>query len=240
MTPRAFFKTILCGTLSIVALLTVVDLGLAENLKSAPEPMPRAGSTAPGPTDAAELEAFFDEILVEQMQSYHVPGVTVSVVKDGELFFAKGYGYANLEQRLPVDPETSLFRIASITKLFTWTAVMQQVEQGQLDLNADVNAYLTAFQVPDTYPEPITLAHLMAHTAGFEDQGIGTGARTKQDVPPLGEYLARHLPTRVRPPGLISAYSNHGAALAGYIVAEVSGIPYDKAHKILNQPGTSL
>jgi CubicO group peptidase (beta-lactamase class C family) len=228
MMPRALVKTIHGTTLSIMVLLSVADPGLAKKPRSAPEPTQRLSATTPGPTDEAELEAFFDELMAKHMESYHIPGATVSVVKDGELFFAKGYGYANLEKRIPFQPETSLVRIASITKLFTWTAVMQLVEQGKLDLDADVNRYLTSFQVPDTYPEPITLAHLMAHTAGFEDRSIGTGARKKQDVPPLGEYLAQHLPARVRPPGQISAYSNHGAALAGYIVAEASGIPYEQ------------
>jgi CubicO group peptidase (beta-lactamase class C family) len=64
------------------------------------------------------------------MRSYHIAAATVSVVKDGELFFAKGYGYADREARRPVDPERTLFRPGSISKLFTWTAVMQLIEQG--------------------------------------------------------------------------------------------------------------
>jgi CubicO group peptidase (beta-lactamase class C family) len=228
MMSRAVVKAILGATLSIMVLLPVTDPSLAEKPRSAPELVQRIHAATPGPTNAAEMEAFFDEIMAKHMASYHIPGATISVVKDGELFFAKGYGYANLDKSVPFQPETSLVRIASITKLFTWTAVMQLVEQGKLDLNADVNTYLSTFQVPNTYPEPITLAHLMSHTAGFEDRSIGTGARKKQDVPSLGDYLAQHLPARVRPPGQISAYSNHGAALAGYIVAEVSGMPYEQ------------
>jgi CubicO group peptidase (beta-lactamase class C family) len=228
MTNRPFIKMMLCATLSFVGLFSIAYPGSAEKARGAPEPAQFLGSTTLGPTDAAELEAFFDKIMAEHMDSYHIPGATVSVVKDGELLFSKGYGYANLKKRIPFQPETSLVRIASITKLFTWTAVMQLVEQDKLDLNANVNIYLAKFQVPNTYPETITLEHLMAHTAGFEDRGIATGARSKQDVPLLGEYLAMHLPARVRPPGQISAYSNHGAALAGYIVAEISGIPYEQ------------
>ena len=124
-----------------------------------------------GPTDPAELEAFLDELLAKDMEEYHIAGAAVSVVKDGKLFFAKGYGYADLEKGIPVDPEQTIFRIGSIGKMFTWTAVMQLVEQGKLDLDADVNTYLD-FRIPDTYPQPITLKHLMTHTSGFEDRWL--------------------------------------------------------------------
>ncbi len=134
---------------------------------------------------------------------------------------------ADVEHHVPASASTSLVRVASISKLFTWTAVMQQVEAGRLDLNADVNRYLKEFKIPDAFPQPMTLQNLMDHTAGFEDFVIGTAARGAADVPPLGDYLARHMPARIRPPGEVTAYSNYGAALAGYIVAQVSGEPYD-------------
>ena len=173
------------------------------------------------------MSGFFDRTLPDQLARNHVPGAVVSVVAGGRTVFAKGYGTADLARGTPIDPVRSLVRIASISKLFTWTAVMQQVEAGRLDLNADVNRYLTAFKIPATYPQPVTLQALLNHTAGFEDRVIGTGARSAADVPPLGEYLATHMPARIRPPGRISAYSNYGAALAGYIVSVVSGEPYD-------------
>jgi CubicO group peptidase (beta-lactamase class C family) len=176
---------------------------------------------------AAAVSGFFDRTLPDRLARNHVPGAVVSVVAGGRTVFAKGYGTADLARGTPMDPARSLVRIASISKLFTWTAVMQQVEAGRLDLNADVNRYLTAFKVPATYPRPVTLQTLLNHTAGFEDRVIGTGARTAAEVPPLGEYLATHMPTRIRPPGLVSAYSNYGAALAGYIVSVVTGEPYD-------------
>ena len=120
-----------------------------------------------GPTDPAELEAFLDELIPTQMEEWHIPGVTVAVVKDGQLFFAKGYGYADVDRGIAVDPETTMFRIGSASKLFTWTAVMQLAEQGKLDLDADVNTYLD-WKIPATYPESITMRHLMSHTPGFE------------------------------------------------------------------------
>ncbi len=183
-----------------------------------------AGCTDPTP---AAVAGYFDA-LPDQLAHDHVPGAVVSVVAGGSTVFARGYGKADAEHDVAFDPARSLVRIASITKLFTWTAVMQQVEAGRLDLDTDVNRYLKTFTIPATYPEPVTLRALMNHTAGFEDRTVGTGARTAADVPPLGEYLAANLPARIRPPGEISAYSNYGAALAGYIVAQVSGEPYDR------------
>lgn len=189
--------------------------------------LPAGAHGASGLTDPRELEAFIDGVMQAHLKAYKVPGAVVAVVKDGRLFFAKGYGYADLEGRRPVDSTRTLFRIASITKLFTWTAVMQLVEQQRLDLNADVNTYLTRVKVPATFPQPITMEHLMSHTAGFEDQVVGLFARRAEAVPPLEELLATRLPRRVRPPGLLPSYSNHGVALAGYVVQEISGLPWE-------------
>ena len=181
-----------------------------------------------GSATPAALAGFFDTAVPGRLASDRVAGVVVSVVAGGKTAFAKGYGSADLEHQVAFDPARSLVRIASITKLFTWTAVMQQVEAGRLDLNADVNQYLKAFKIPATYPEPVTLLTLMDHTSGFEDYTIGAAARTSADVQPLEKYLADNMPARIRPPGEISAYSNYGAALAGYIVSQVSGEPYDR------------
>jgi hypothetical protein len=119
------------------------------------------------PASRADLEAFLDGVIASQMRSHQIASVTLSVVKDGELFFAKGYGYADREARLPVDAERTLFRPGSISKLFTWTAVMQLVERGKIDLDADVNQYLSDFQIPDTFPEPITYRVSWFETQGF-------------------------------------------------------------------------
>lgn len=178
-----------------------------------------------GLEDPTDLEAFLDGVMAVQLEENHVAGAVVTVVKDGELFFAKGYGYADVESRTPVQAETTLFRIGSITKLFTWTAVMQLVEKAKLDLDEDVNVYLD-FRIPDTYPQPITLRHLLTHTPGFEDRGFGMGAASPEDLVPLGQWLAENVPARVRPPGQFAAYSNYGATLAGYIVARASGMSY--------------
>ncbi|HSR47309.1 MAG TPA: serine hydrolase domain-containing protein, partial [Anaerolineales bacterium] len=154
---------------------------------------PSTSPPAQGPTDPAELEAFLDELMAKDMEEHHIAGAAVSVVKDGLLFFAKGYGFADLENGIPVDPDATVFRIGSVNKLFTWTAVMQLVEQGKLDLDADINEYLD-FPIPDTYPQPITLKHLMTHTAGFEDLYFDLASVEEEDQLPPGEYLASHIP----------------------------------------------
>jgi CubicO group peptidase (beta-lactamase class C family) len=200
--------------------------------------VPTGPSQQQGPTDPAEMKAFLDEELGREMEKYHIAGAAVSVVKDGELFFAKGYGYADLENKIPVDPEQTIFRIGSVGKLFTWTAVMQLVEQGKLDLDEDIDDYLD-FRIPDTYPQPITLKHLMTHTSGFDDRLLESLVSDADDQLSTREWLISIMPARARPPGDIASYSNYNAMLAGYIVAQVSGQPYDQyiQEHILNPLG---
>ena len=179
-----------------------------------------------GPTSPAELEAFLDGVMKIQLEEHNSAGAVVTVVKDGEIFFAKGYGYADYESRKRVDPERTLFRIGSVTKLFVWTSVMQLVEEGVLDLDTDINEYLTGFQIPDTYDEPITLKHVMTHSAGFEDYIVGLFGTTEKDRRPIAELLADQIPARVRPPGEVSSYSNHATGMAALIVEQASGMPW--------------
>jgi len=203
-----------------------------------PELAERKGAArSAGLTDPAELAAFLDDLLAQQLAERHIPGASVAVVKDGQLFFAKGYGYANLEQRTRLVADRTLLRVGSIAKLFTWTAVLQLVEQGKLDLNADVNTYLADVRIPATYPAPITLAHLLTHTAGFEDRQLGITVSSASGLVPLGTYLADAMPARVFAPGTVTAYSNYGATLAGYIVERVSHQPFEQyAQQHILQP----
>lgn len=175
-----------------------------------------------GPKSRAEMASFLDHLMSQEMSSHHIAGAAVAVVKDGKPFYTKGYGYADVQKRVRVDPVRSNFRIGSLAKLFTWTAVMQLAEQGKLDLNADINEYLD-FRVPSTYPQPITLRDLMTHTAGFEDLYYERAAKDQKDLLPPRTWLVTHMPARVHPPGEVPAYSSYGAALAGYIVSRVSG-----------------
>jgi CubicO group peptidase (beta-lactamase class C family) len=175
---------------------------------------------------AQDLEAFLDGIVLLQLERDDIAGATIAVVKDGKLLFAKGYGYADYEKKKPVSAEETLFRPGSTSKLLTWTAVLQLVEQGKLDLDRDVNAYLD-FKIPDAYGQPITLKNLLTHTPGFEEQ-IKDLFTTGSESPNLGKYLKIHIPARIYPPGTVPAYSNYGAALAGYIVERVSGLPFNQ------------
>ncbi len=184
--------------------------------------------TQPILTSPQELETWLDEFMAEQMEKLHVPGVTFSLVQNGELFFAKGYGYADLEQQIPVVADRTLFPVGSISKLFTATAIMQLVEKRLLNLDDDLNKYLQNFQIENNYPQPVTIANLLTHTAGFDRRFIGMLALEASDVIPLGEYLAARMPARVRPPGEVITGCNYGYALAGYIVELVAGIPFSQ------------
>ncbi|MBY8823395.1 beta-lactamase family protein [Sphingomonas colocasiae] len=155
-----------------------------------------------------------------------IAGAVVVVVKDGRILAQRGYGFADVAKRRRVDPAATLFRPGSVGKLFTWTAVMQLVEQGKLDLDADVNRYLD-FRIPPRAGKPITLRHLMTHTAGFEEQAKEIMGTDPGRVVPYQTMLKRWTPERVYREGSTPAYSNYGAALAGYIVERVAGEPYD-------------
>ena len=179
--------------------------------------------------DTVALAAFMDGAMHAHFDQLHIPAAVAVVIKDGRVLFARGYGSADYAHGTPIDPATSLFRIGSISKLFTWTAVMQLVEQGKLNLDADVNTYLTQFKLPATFPQPVTLRSLMTHTPGFEDGGLGYLITTDTiDVLPIATALQVHMPQRVRPPLELSSYSNYGAALAGLIVQNVSGLPFNE------------
>jgi CubicO group peptidase (beta-lactamase class C family) len=208
--------------MAMLAVLAVISL-LAVSAAAEPVPAPSGDLD-----DAPSVERFFDANVAQQMRDHNIPGATISVVKDGELLFAKGYGSGDIEASRPVVASQTLFRIGSVTKLFTWTAVMQLVEAHQLDLNADVNTYLEALKIPDTYPQPITMTNLMTHTAGFEERQLGLSVIEKERARPLATVLAADMPDRIYPPGKVTAYSNYGAALAGYIVEQISGEPFDE------------
>jgi CubicO group peptidase (beta-lactamase class C family) len=195
-----------------------------------PKPPAAAGTKAtetPHDMTATDVEAFLDGFLPMQLQRENIAGAVVLVVKDGKVLFSRGYGYSDMEKKTPVSPENTLFRPGSISKLFTWTAVMQLVEQNNLDLDRDINSYLD-FKIPATFPQPITLRHLMTHTAGFEEQIKDLINSEGAPIVSLREHLTSHMPERIYPPGTTPAYSNYGASLAGYIVERVSGKPFNQ------------
>lgn len=176
---------------------------------------------------ASDLEAFLDGMMPAQLEREDIAGAVISVVKDGKLLFAKGYGYADTEKRRTVTADSTLFRPGSISKLFTWTSVMQLVEQGKLDLDKDVNSYID-FQVPPAFGKPVTLRDIMTHTAGFEETARDLFVADAKHLTPLDQYLKQHLPARIFPPFAVPAYSNYATTLAGYIVERVSGKPFEQ------------
>ena len=170
----------------------------------------------------ADVGAFLDGFMPMQLERENIAGAVVLVVKDGRVLFAKGYGYSDVDKKTPVTVDATLFRPGSISKLFTWTAVMQLVEQGKLDLDKDINAYLD-FKIPATEPQPITLRHILTHRPGFEEQIKDLFGKEGAPFATLKDHLMEHMPERIFPAGTTPAYSNYGASLAGYIVERVSG-----------------
>jgi CubicO group peptidase (beta-lactamase class C family) len=184
---------------------------------------PGTAATGLGP----DLIERLDEAFGENLEKHEVPGGVLVVVHDGNILHARGFGVADLETERPVDPDETLFYLASVTKTFTATAVMQLVEAGKLQLDRDVNEDLRRVRVPPIFDEPVTLHHLLTHTAGFDDRNIGYVARSAEGRTLLADYLATSLPARVMPPGRIISYSNHGYGLAGYLVEIASGEPFE-------------
>ncbi len=182
-------------------------------------------SAGDGTLTKTDVDAWLDGYMPYALGRGDVAGAVVVVVKDGQVLTQRGFGYADVARRKPVDPATTLFRPGSTSKLFTWTAVMQQVEAGKIDLDADVNRYLD-FKLPPYKGKPITMRQIMTHTAGFEEI-IKNLLTFDKPLKSLGDTLKERIPERIFEPGSTPAYSNYATALAGYIVERVSGVPFD-------------
>lgn len=176
--------------------------------------------------DAEALRTFAEVFFATHLDSLHIPGAAFVVVQDSAVLFQEGYGLADIAAATPVDAARTLFQVASVSKLFTATAIMQLVEAGELDLHTDVNHYLTGLQIEDAFGAPVTLADLLTHIAGFDERNIGYMARDAASVQPLADYLAARMPPRTLPPGTVVSYSNHGFGLAGLVVEQRSGLPF--------------
>jgi CubicO group peptidase (beta-lactamase class C family) len=184
-----------------------------------------AAETAAAALTADDVNAWLDGYLPYALHTGDIAGAVVAVVKDGKILTERGYGYSDVAKRTPVDPKLTLFRPGSVSKLVTWTAVMQLVEQGKIDLDADVNQYLD-FKIPPRDGKPVTMRNIMQHVAGFEEQAKDIMSENPK-APGFEALLKRWVPERVFPAGTTPAYSNYGASLAGYIVQRVSGEPFD-------------
>ena len=186
---------------------------------------PANSPAAAVPLTADDVNGWLDGYLPYALHTGDIAGAVVAVVKDGQILTERGFGYSDVATRAPVDPKLTLFRPGSVSKLFTWTAVMQQVEQGKIDLDADVNQYLD-FKIPARDGKPVTMRNLMQHVAGFEEQAKGIMSSDPK-APQFEPLLKQWVPERVFAPGSTPAYSNYGASLAGYIVQRVSGETFD-------------
>lgn len=208
-------------------LATTPDASVADVPARAPGSGPRLQPGEPIPP--LELEAFVDATMKLGMDQAHVAGAAVSIVQGGRLVLDKGYGFASFAPPRPVDPAATLFRIGSITKTFTWIAVMRAVEAGKIELDEPVNAYLPAeLQIPDDgFAQPIRMRDLMTHSPGFEDRFAGIlFVFEPERLVPLGQFLRSTRPRRVRTPGAVTSYSNYGTALAGAAVASVENVAW--------------
>ncbi|APX34063.1 hypothetical protein BH708_16650 [Brachybacterium sp. P6-10-X1] len=203
---------------------------------------PGVAAADPGPR-GPELDGvgpLLDELVPAQLAEGRIPGAVVTVVADGETVVSKGYGEADPTAHTAMDPDRTGVYTGSIAKLFTATAVLQLVEQGELDLHTDVNEYLTDLEIPETYPgRPVTLHHLLTYSAGFDDDIYGWSQWDRQDLPSLEEFTAGELPSRVRPPGELVAYNNFAYVLAGRLVEVASGQDFSEyvAEHVLEPAG---
>ncbi|HKS55110.1 MAG TPA: serine hydrolase [Steroidobacteraceae bacterium] len=204
----------------LIAATTAILFATLGGNALAADPAPAAELTR------ADVEAWLDGYVPYAIGSGDIAGGVVVVVKDGEILAQKGYGYADVASKRPVDPQRTLFRAGSVAKLVTHTAVMQLVEQGKLDLDGDIKQYLD-IPVPDAYGKPVTLHHLMTHTSGFEELVRGLMARDPARLMPIETYVRETKPSRIFPPGEVPSYCNYCVTLEGYIVQRVSGEKFD-------------
>jgi len=202
----------------------------AETPAPAPARHPSGARLAAGqPVDPAQLEAFIDGWVADAMAREHIAGTSVSVVQNGQVVMKKGYGFADLQRRRPVDPDKTLFRIGSISKTFTWILLMKEVEAGRIRLDRPINLYLPEKVRLTGKAREVTVGQLLDHTGGFEDRALGQlFEKDPRRVRPLDLYLRQERPSRVRHAGVISSYSNYGAALAGEAVSFVSGKTFER------------
>ncbi|MED1781408.1 serine hydrolase [Brevibacillus fortis] len=189
-----------------------------------------AATNIKGPLDAKEVEAFADPLFADKMKKFNVNGSNFVVVHDGKVIVNKGYGFADKEKKIPVDKDT-VFQIGSVTKTFTAMAVLQQVDEGKIDLHHNVEEYLGGLKIPNKTGKPLTMYDMLTYSSGFDMPDITTflGPQYIEQDMSMDEFVSKNnMPTVIRPPGEVYTYDNTGFLLAGYAVEKASGIPFDE------------
>ena len=230
----------------VVFLLSTTLISACTQSLGAVESTQTASIAPQGPLDAKEIEAFADPLFADKMKEFNVAGSSFVVVRDGKVIVNKGYGFADKEKKIPVDKDT-VFQIASVSKTFTALAAMQQVDAGKIDLHGNIEEYLGGLKIPNKTGKPVTMYDLLTYTPGFAlpDETTFTGPQyIGQDIS-MDEFLPKHMPTVIRPPGEAYTYDNTGFLLAGYAVEKASGIPFaqymdEKVFKPLGMTSTSV
>ena len=231
---RVSFKYFFRRCFSILAAIVLVQVIAAGTAFCA---APARASRQVKDAQKSEFASFIDGFFAGLQKEWQVPGLVFVAVKDGEVIYMKGYGYANVEDKIPVDPEKTLFRAGSVSKIITAASLLQLAEKGRLDLDANVNEYLRKSKLPETFSPDITLRHLLSHTAGLDGRELETYAPASADERKFANRLPSIMPGRYAPPGEFYSYSNLGYALVGSIVERYSRQPfYQAVEKRIFQP----
>jgi CubicO group peptidase (beta-lactamase class C family) len=191
-----------------------------------------------------DAEAFIDGMMKAHLSAYNIRGAAAALVTEGSIRFAKGYGFADKEGSVRTNGHTA-FHAASVSKVLVWAALLQLADEGKIDLAVDVNTYLSGWELPRTFPAPVTAGNLATHTAGFEEKNFGALYPSPTESLPLDRYLRDYMPARIYRPGELCSYSNYGSALGAYLVQEVSGVPFtdycrDNLYQLFNLQNTTF
>ena len=208
----------------MVTARAIIAAGIVTALLVASPPTARPQSS--GSVNPRDLQAFVDSLIQAEMARERIPGAGFVFVQRGRALVTRGYGLADVARQRPVDPDSTIWRVGSISKVFTATAVMQLVDRGEVELDAPVARHVARVTIPETYPDPVMVRDLLDHTGGFDEIRPGTQAATRDSVLPLAKFLDNRL-VRVRPPGHTIAYSTYGITLAGELIEEVSGVSFE-------------
>lgn len=221
-------------------MIVVLALGVfPPTLALAQADVPERGPASPG-----DFEDFLDGLMAAEMARLDIPGAAVVMVRDGQVFSSRGYGFADRELEIPVNPSATLFGIGSVTKPLTAVAALQQVERGTLELEADINTYLD-LSVKNFDGTAVTLGSLLTHTSGFEERRIGSSSLDAGSIEPLGAFLSEDVAARFAATGEVHSYSNRNYAFVGHLVERASGQDFvtymqDDVFGPLGMDGTSF